>query len=135
MTNHPNAPIAVCEGCDETYHFECHDPPLTDMPAEEWFCYGCAPEHRASNAESTASHDDDSADGQFDAQPDDSVYWNDEVVARGLTSDDDDDDDVGKLQHSFGPLLAHFSPPQHRPPCDVLCVMSMLIGCGLVLLI
>ncbi|KAK8381998.1 hypothetical protein O3P69_015177 [Scylla paramamosain] len=33
--------LLLCDGCDLGYHLECLDPPLDQVPVEEWFCPGC----------------------------------------------------------------------------------------------
>ncbi|XP_045436995.1 PHD and RING finger domain-containing protein 1 isoform X5 [Pipistrellus kuhlii] len=34
--------LLLCDGCDAGYHMECLDPPLQEVPVDEWFCPGCA---------------------------------------------------------------------------------------------
>lgn len=34
--------LLLCDGCDLGYHLECLDPPLVQVPVEEWFCPVCA---------------------------------------------------------------------------------------------
>ncbi|MPC59572.1 PHD and RING finger domain-containing protein 1 [Portunus trituberculatus] len=33
--------LLLCDGCDLGYHLECLDPPLDQVPVEEWFCPSC----------------------------------------------------------------------------------------------
>ena len=33
--------MLVCDGCDELYHMQCLDPPLTSIPEGDWFCDSC----------------------------------------------------------------------------------------------
>ncbi|XP_064108844.1 E3 ubiquitin-protein ligase RBBP6-like isoform X2 [Macrobrachium nipponense] len=33
--------LLLCDGCDLGYHLECLNPPLTQVPVEEWFCPVC----------------------------------------------------------------------------------------------
>lgn len=33
--------LLLCDGCDFGYHCDCLDPPLTEIPVEEWFCPDC----------------------------------------------------------------------------------------------
>ncbi|KAK3103004.1 hypothetical protein FSP39_015697 [Pinctada imbricata] len=33
--------LLLCDGCDMGYHCECLDPPLTNVPVNEWFCPEC----------------------------------------------------------------------------------------------
>ncbi|XP_068202193.1 dentin sialophosphoprotein-like [Palaemon carinicauda] len=33
--------LLLCDGCDLGYHLECLDPPLQQVPVEEWFCPVC----------------------------------------------------------------------------------------------
>lgn len=33
--------LLLCDGCDLGYHLECLDPPLVQVPVEEWFCPVC----------------------------------------------------------------------------------------------
>ncbi|XP_076971379.1 PHD and RING finger domain-containing protein 1 isoform X2 [Tamandua tetradactyla] len=34
--------LLLCDGCDAGYHMECLDPPLQQVPVDEWFCPECA---------------------------------------------------------------------------------------------
>ncbi|XP_075990910.1 E3 ubiquitin-protein ligase UHRF1-like [Anticarsia gemmatalis] len=33
--------IVLCDECNNGYHMICLDPPLTELPAEEWYCPDC----------------------------------------------------------------------------------------------
>jgi len=33
--------LLICDGCEKSYHTKCLDPPLDDVPEEEWFCPAC----------------------------------------------------------------------------------------------
>ncbi|XP_037697979.1 PHD and RING finger domain-containing protein 1 isoform X4 [Choloepus didactylus] len=33
--------LLLCDGCDAGYHMECLDPPLHEVPVDEWFCPEC----------------------------------------------------------------------------------------------
>ncbi|KAJ6664956.1 hypothetical protein lerEdw1_005187, partial [Lerista edwardsae] len=33
--------LLLCDGCDEGYHMECLNPPLSEVPVAEWFCPRC----------------------------------------------------------------------------------------------
>ncbi|NXU50126.1 PHRF1 protein, partial [Turnix velox] len=35
--------LLLCDGCDAGYHMECLNPPLSEVPIDEWFCPACAP--------------------------------------------------------------------------------------------
>lgn len=35
--------MLLCDGCDEGYHLKCLSPPLTSVPAGDWFCPQCEP--------------------------------------------------------------------------------------------
>ncbi|XP_025021860.1 PHD and RING finger domain-containing protein 1 isoform X1 [Python bivittatus] len=35
--------LLLCDGCDAGYHMECLNPPLNEVPVDEWFCPPCAP--------------------------------------------------------------------------------------------
>ncbi|NXN88839.1 PHRF1 protein, partial [Bombycilla garrulus] len=35
--------LLLCDGCDAGYHMECLNPPLSEVPVDEWFCPACAP--------------------------------------------------------------------------------------------
>ncbi|XP_016849005.2 PHD and RING finger domain-containing protein 1 isoform X2 [Anolis carolinensis] len=35
--------LLLCDGCDAGYHMECLNPPLSEIPVDEWFCPPCAP--------------------------------------------------------------------------------------------
>ncbi|KAF5332034.1 hypothetical protein D9758_014588 [Tetrapyrgos nigripes] len=33
--------MLLCDGCDLGFHMFCLDPPLTSVPADEWYCHPC----------------------------------------------------------------------------------------------
>ncbi|XP_031464879.1 PHD and RING finger domain-containing protein 1 isoform X2 [Phasianus colchicus] len=35
--------LLLCDGCDAGYHMECLNPPLSEVPVDEWFCPACVP--------------------------------------------------------------------------------------------
>ncbi|XP_022420966.1 PHD and RING finger domain-containing protein 1 isoform X4 [Delphinapterus leucas] len=45
--------LLLCDGCDAGYHMECLDPPLQEVPVDEWFCPECAAPGAAPAAESS----------------------------------------------------------------------------------
>ncbi|XP_003802850.1 PHD and RING finger domain-containing protein 1 isoform X2 [Otolemur garnettii] len=40
-SNHEDR-LLLCDGCDSGYHMECLEPPLQEVPVDEWFCPECA---------------------------------------------------------------------------------------------
>ncbi|XP_033215800.1 uncharacterized protein LOC117172115 isoform X3 [Belonocnema kinseyi] len=34
--------MLLCDGCDLGYHLECLNPPMVEVPMDEWFCPDCA---------------------------------------------------------------------------------------------
>lgn len=34
--------MLLCDGCDLGYHMECLDPPMHQVPIEEWYCPRCS---------------------------------------------------------------------------------------------
>ncbi|XP_077787959.1 PHD and RING finger domain-containing protein 1 isoform X3 [Podarcis muralis] len=40
--------LLLCDGCDHGYHMECLNPPLSEIPVDEWFCPPCAPANAVS---------------------------------------------------------------------------------------
>ncbi|XP_071471985.1 PHD and RING finger domain-containing protein 1 isoform X4 [Marmota flaviventris] len=42
--------LLLCDGCDAGYHMECLEPPLREVPVDEWFCPECAVPSTASAA-------------------------------------------------------------------------------------
>lgn len=42
--------LLLCDGCDAGYHMECLEPPLQEVPVDEWFCPECAASGAASAA-------------------------------------------------------------------------------------
>ncbi|NXT62779.1 PHRF1 protein, partial [Chaetops frenatus] len=46
--------LLLCDGCDAGYHMECLNPPLTEVPVDEWFCPACAP--MGANGAADADH-------------------------------------------------------------------------------
>lgn len=52
--------LLLCDGCDAGYHMECLDPPLQEVPVDEWFCPECVvPEAAASTAEADPVSDEE----------------------------------------------------------------------------
>uniref|UniRef100_A0A452HWH4 Uncharacterized protein n=1 Tax=Gopherus agassizii TaxID=38772 RepID=A0A452HWH4_9SAUR len=45
--------LLLCDGCDAGYHMECLNPPLSEVPVDEWFCPACAPANAAVAAAET----------------------------------------------------------------------------------
>ncbi|XP_025308348.3 PHD and RING finger domain-containing protein 1 isoform X1 [Canis lupus dingo] len=43
--------LLLCDGCDAGYHMECLDPPLQEVPVDEWFCPECAAPGAAADAD------------------------------------------------------------------------------------
>ncbi|XP_015358868.1 PHD and RING finger domain-containing protein 1 isoform X2 [Marmota marmota marmota] len=43
--------LLLCDGCDAGYHMECLEPPLREVPVDEWFCPECAVPSTASAAD------------------------------------------------------------------------------------
>jgi hypothetical protein len=37
--------ILLCDGCDDEYHMDCLDPPITAVPEGDWFCPECVGTH------------------------------------------------------------------------------------------
>lgn len=33
--------MLLCDRCDQGYHMDCLDPPLDEVPIEDWFCPQC----------------------------------------------------------------------------------------------
>lgn len=33
--------MLLCDRCDQGYHMDCLDPPLEEVPIEDWFCSHC----------------------------------------------------------------------------------------------
>lgn len=48
--NRPNA-MLECDGCADGYHMFCMDPPLTEVPEDDWFCKKC----RSSSSSNSAA--------------------------------------------------------------------------------
>ncbi|XP_024901947.1 PHD and RING finger domain-containing protein 1 isoform X6 [Pteropus alecto] len=42
--------LLLCDSCDAGYHMECLEPPLREVPVDEWFCPECATPRAAANA-------------------------------------------------------------------------------------
>lgn len=46
-TNQNEDQILLCEACDAEYHFYCLQPPLKEIPSDEWYCAKCVFKNRA----------------------------------------------------------------------------------------
>lgn len=51
--------LLLCDGCDLAYHCECLNPPLADVPVEEWFCPTCAEINGQASASEAAEEEAD----------------------------------------------------------------------------
>ncbi|XP_042242996.1 uncharacterized protein LOC121880040 isoform X2 [Homarus americanus] len=54
--------LLLCDGCDLGYHLECLDPPLTQVPVEEWFCPCCS--HARLHTKGTSRQAESTADAR-----------------------------------------------------------------------
>ncbi|XP_074853985.1 PHD and RING finger domain-containing protein 1 isoform X2 [Carettochelys insculpta] len=45
--------LLLCDGCDAGYHMECLNPPLSEVPVDEWFCPACVPANAVAAAGDT----------------------------------------------------------------------------------
>ncbi|XP_021259523.1 PHD and RING finger domain-containing protein 1 isoform X1 [Numida meleagris] len=43
--------LLLCDGCDAGYHMECLNPPLSEVPVDEWFCPACVPMGASASAD------------------------------------------------------------------------------------
>lgn len=34
--------MLLCDGCDLGYHLECLNPPMNEVPMDEWYCPDCS---------------------------------------------------------------------------------------------
>ncbi|XP_075282179.1 PHD and RING finger domain-containing protein 1 isoform X2 [Opisthocomus hoazin] len=50
--------LLLCDGCDAGYHMECLNPPLSEVPVEEWFCPACAPVGMGAAADHVSEEED-----------------------------------------------------------------------------
>ncbi|XP_049637142.1 PHD and RING finger domain-containing protein 1 [Suncus etruscus] len=50
--------LLLCDGCDAGYHMECLDPPLQEVPVDEWFCPECEGPEAAAAADSGSGSED-----------------------------------------------------------------------------
>uniref|UniRef100_K7G908 PHD and ring finger domains 1 n=1 Tax=Pelodiscus sinensis TaxID=13735 RepID=K7G908_PELSI len=48
--------LLLCDGCDAGYHMECLNPPLSEVPVDEWFCPACAPANAAAVVATDTDH-------------------------------------------------------------------------------
>ena len=39
--SHNEETLLLCDGCDRAYHCACLDPPLLEVPVDDWFCQAC----------------------------------------------------------------------------------------------
>ncbi|XP_006814886.1 uncharacterized protein LOC102808707 [Saccoglossus kowalevskii] len=62
--------LLLCDGCDAGYHCECLDPPLRNIPVEEWFCPECATDNTEELAVVISSDEDEIANLLDDQTPD-----------------------------------------------------------------
>uniref|UniRef100_UPI004038DA09 PHD and RING finger domain-containing protein 1 isoform X2 n=1 Tax=Callospermophilus lateralis TaxID=76772 RepID=UPI004038DA09 len=49
--------LLLCDGCDAGYHMECLEPPLREVPVDEWFCPECAVPSTASAADAVSEEE------------------------------------------------------------------------------
>ena len=41
LTDKKSDLMLLCDMCDQGYHMECHDPPITSKPSGSWACTAC----------------------------------------------------------------------------------------------
>lgn len=41
LTDKKSDLMLLCDMCDQGYHMECHDPPITSKPSGSWACTPC----------------------------------------------------------------------------------------------
>ncbi|XP_008852616.1 PHD and RING finger domain-containing protein 1 isoform X2 [Nannospalax galili] len=51
--------LLLCDGCDAGYHMECLDPPLQEVPVDEWFCPECVTPGAASTHDTAPVSDEE----------------------------------------------------------------------------
>ncbi|NXX76337.1 PHRF1 protein, partial [Urocolius indicus] len=61
--------LLLCDGCDAGYHMECLNPPLSEVPVDEWFCPACAPMHVSATADTDHVSEEEVAALVADAAP------------------------------------------------------------------
>lgn len=64
--------MLLCDMCDQGYHMDCHDPPITSKPSGSWACSNCfrsknskssGVRNRKSNREHDSDHGFEENDG------------------------------------------------------------------------
>lgn len=43
--------LLLCDGCDAAYHIHCLEPPLAEIPKEDWYCDFCINRRKPSQSE------------------------------------------------------------------------------------
>ncbi|KFQ44496.1 PHD and RING finger domain-containing protein 1, partial [Nestor notabilis] len=61
--------LLLCDGCDAGYHMECLNPPLSEIPVDEWFCPACAPMGVSAAADTDHVSDEEVAAIMADVTP------------------------------------------------------------------
>ncbi|XP_044281586.1 PHD and RING finger domain-containing protein 1 isoform X1 [Varanus komodoensis] len=61
--------LLLCDGCDAGYHMECLNPPLSEVPVDEWFCPPCTPNVAAADAETDRVSEEEVASLMADIIP------------------------------------------------------------------
>jgi len=47
--------MILCDSCDKGFHIYCLDPPLKEIPPDEWFCESCKPIAKENNRKTLAT--------------------------------------------------------------------------------
>ncbi len=54
------AKVVVCSGCDQGFHIACIDPPMLEIPQENWYCNKCVALNGTTCQICSGAEDDDS---------------------------------------------------------------------------
>uniref|UniRef100_G1NA98 PHD and ring finger domains 1 n=1 Tax=Meleagris gallopavo TaxID=9103 RepID=G1NA98_MELGA len=61
--------LLLCDGCDAGYHMECLNPPLSEVPVDEWFCPACVPMDVSASADTDHVSEEEVAALMADVTP------------------------------------------------------------------
>lgn len=48
--------MLLCDMCDQGYHMDCHDPPITTKPSGSWACTACVRSRKSKSGSGNRDH-------------------------------------------------------------------------------
>ena len=90
--NHENDKILLCDKCDDQYHLFCLDPPLDEVPSDDWYCPKCSRRTRAAAKPKKVQRMEEEEDEEEDEEEEADNATDDEFVDEASTASEDEEE-------------------------------------------